>query len=93
METALGLLAGTCTTLSFLPQVVRTLRTHHARDLSGAWLLIFGFGTATWLVYGVLTSDIAVAAANAVTFALVAMLIVAKFTASPSPTMASPTGS
>jgi MtN3 and saliva related transmembrane protein len=83
--TALGLLAGTCTTLSFLPQVIRTLRTGHARDLSAAWLLIFGFGTTTWLVYGVLRSDIAVAAANAVTFALVMILIVAKYTVSPPP--------
>jgi MtN3 and saliva related transmembrane protein len=42
--TILGLIAGTCTTLSFLPQVIRTLRTRHARDLSAAWLLIFGLG-------------------------------------------------
>jgi MtN3 and saliva related transmembrane protein len=83
--TALGLLAGTLTTLSFLPQVIRTMRTRHARDLSAAWLLIFGLGTATWLVYGVLTSDIAVAAANAVTFALVMTLIVAKYTAGAPP--------
>jgi MtN3 and saliva related transmembrane protein len=82
--TALGLLAGTCTTLSFLPQVIRTLRTRHAGDLSAAWLLIFGVGTAAWLVYGVLRSDVAVAAANAVTFALVLVLIVAKYTVSPS---------
>ncbi len=81
--TALGLFAGTLTTLSFLPQVIRTLRTRHAGDLSAAWLLIFGLGTATWLVYGILRSDIAVAAANAVTFGLVMVLIVAKYTISP----------
>jgi MtN3 and saliva related transmembrane protein len=81
--TALGLFAGTLTTLSFLPQVIRTLRTRHAGDLSGAWLLIFGLGTATWLVYGILRSDLAVAVANAVTFGLVATLIVAKYTTSP----------
>jgi MtN3 and saliva related transmembrane protein len=80
LTTILGLIAGTCTTLSFLPQVVRTLRTRHARDLSAAWLLIFGLGTALWLIYGILRSDIAVAAANGVTFALVLTLIVAKYT-------------
>ncbi len=83
--TALGLLAGVCTTLSFLPQVVRTLRTRHARDLSAAWLLIFGFGTFTWLVYGVLRSDVPVAAANGVTLVLVLTLIVAKYTITPHP--------
>ena len=83
MTTILGLCAGACTTLSFLPQVIRTLRTRHARDLSAAWLLIFGLGTALWLTYGLIKSDIAVALANGVTFALVMVLIVAKYTLAP----------
>jgi MtN3 and saliva related transmembrane protein len=81
--TILGLIAGACTTLSFLPQVIRTLKTRHARDLSAAWLMIFGLGTALWLTYGILKSDIAVALANGVTFGLVMMLIVAKYTMKP----------
>ncbi|HJZ37638.1 MAG TPA: SemiSWEET transporter [Solirubrobacterales bacterium] len=81
--TILGLIAGTCTTLSFLPQVIRTLRTRHARDLSAAWLLIFGLGTALWLTYGLLKSDISIALANGVTFGLVMILIVAKYTLAP----------
>ncbi|MBS1892750.1 MAG: SemiSWEET transporter [Actinobacteria bacterium] len=83
--TALGLFAGACTTLSFLPQVIRTLRTRHAGDLSAAWLLIFSVGTAAWLTYGILRSDLAVAAANGVTFVLVMMLVVAKFTTTAPP--------
>jgi MtN3 and saliva related transmembrane protein len=81
--TILGLIAGTCTTLSFLPQVIRTLKTRHARDLSAAWLLIFGLGTALWLAYGILKSDVAVAGANGVTFILVMTLVVAKYTMQP----------
>jgi MtN3 and saliva related transmembrane protein len=81
--TALGLFAGACTTLSFLPQVIRTLKTRHARDLSAAWLLIFGLGTALWLTYGILKSDFAVALANGVTFCLVMTLVVAKYTMKP----------
>jgi MtN3 and saliva related transmembrane protein len=81
--TVLGLFAGACTTLSFLPQVIRTLRTRHAGDLSAAWLLIFSVGTAAWLIYGILRSDVAVAGANGVTFVLVMMLVVAKFTTTP----------
>jgi MtN3 and saliva related transmembrane protein len=91
--TTLGLIAGTCTTLSFLPQVIRTLRTRHAGDLSAAWLLIFGLGTTMWLIYGVLRSDVAVAAANAVTFALVLTLVVAKFAGRPTGPTASQRGS
>jgi MtN3 and saliva related transmembrane protein len=81
--TILGLIAGACTTLSFLPQVIRTLQTRHARDLSAAWLLIFGLGTALWLTYGLLRSDIAVALANGVTFCLVMTLVIAKYTMRP----------
>jgi MtN3 and saliva related transmembrane protein len=81
--TTLGLFAGMCTTLSFLPQVIRTLRTRHAGDLSAAWLLIFGLGTMAWTLYGILGSDVAVIAANSVTFFLVLTLTVAKFTTSP----------
>jgi MtN3 and saliva related transmembrane protein len=81
--TILGLIAGACTTLSFLPQVIRTLKTRHARDLSAIWLLVFGLGTALWLTYGILRSDVAVASANGVTFLLVMTLIVAKYTLKP----------
>lgn len=81
--TILGLIAGACTTLSFLPQVVRTLQIRHASDLSAAWLMIFGLGTALWLTYGILKSDIAVALANGITFCLVVTLVVAKYTMKP----------
>jgi MtN3 and saliva related transmembrane protein len=81
--TILGLIAGTLTTLSFLPQVIRTLRTRHAADLSAAWLFTFALGTGCWLVYGILKGDIAVALANGVTSGLVLILIVAKYTIKP----------
>ncbi|MBS1881970.1 MAG: hypothetical protein JSS97_03315, partial [Actinobacteria bacterium] len=58
--TLLGLFAGACTTISFLPQVVRTLRTRHAADLSLTWLLIFALGVGSWCIYGVLKSDITI---------------------------------
>jgi MtN3 and saliva related transmembrane protein len=82
--TIIGLIAGTLTTISFLPQVIRTLRTRHAADLSAAWLFTFATGTACWLTYGILRSDVAVGAANLVTFVLVLILVVAKYTVDPS---------
>jgi MtN3 and saliva related transmembrane protein len=76
--TTLGLLAGALTTLSFLPQVIRTMRTGSARDLSWGWLVLFGTGVAGWLVYGAWTRDLAIAATNAVTITLVGALVVLK---------------
>lgn len=74
----LGLLAGTLTTVSFLPQLVRTVRTGSARDLSWGWLLLFGAGITGWLVYGAGSNDIAITATNAVTGTLVGVLAVMK---------------
>jgi MtN3 and saliva related transmembrane protein len=72
--TVLGLLAGALTTLSFLPQVVRTFRTGSAGDLSWGWLLLFGTGVAAWLTYGAMTADLAITVTNAVTFTLISAL-------------------
>lgn len=72
--TFLGLFAGTLTTLSFLPQVMRTLRTRSARDLSWGWLLLFGAGVTSWLLYGLFTADLPVTASNGITVVLVGLL-------------------
>ena len=76
--TVLGLLAGACTTTSFLPQVVRTIRTGHATDISWGWLALFTCGVAGWLAYGVIKSDLAIAVTNAITLALVITLVLLK---------------
>ena len=67
----LGIFAGLLTTAAFVPQVVKTWRTRQARDFSWLWLAMFSTGIAAWLCYGILISDVAIIAANAVTLALV----------------------
>ena len=37
--TILGLVVATCTTISYLPQVIRTIKTKHTKDLSLATYL------------------------------------------------------
>ncbi|MEV4320582.1 SemiSWEET transporter [Actinocrispum sp. NPDC049592] len=76
--TVLGLFAGALTTLSFLPQVIRTIRTRSARDLSWLWLLMMSAGIGAWFVYGLLGSDVPVMAANGLTLVLVGTLAVLK---------------
>ena len=76
--TVLGLLAGACTTASFLPQVVRTFRTGSATDISWGWLALFCTGVGGWLAYGLIKSDVAIALTNAITLALVLALVVLK---------------
>jgi len=73
--TALGLIAGTLTTLSFAPQVVRAWRTRSTADLSLAMLIIFLAGILLWLAYGVVKEDLAIIAANSVTAVLIGLIL------------------
>ncbi len=73
--TALGYVAGALTTLSFLPQVVRSARARSAAGLSWLWLVCFGAGVGAWLVYGIARSDPALIAANSATLLAVLVLV------------------
>jgi MtN3 and saliva related transmembrane protein len=73
--TALGFIAGTMTTLSFLPQVIRSYRARSAASFSWGWLVLFAGGVGAWLCYGVFRSDPALVLTNAVTLLLVVTLI------------------
>ncbi|WP_332448698.1 SemiSWEET family sugar transporter [Methanoculleus sp.] len=73
--TALGLIAGTLTTLSFAPQVIRARRTRSTADISLATLVVLLAGVLLWLAYGVVRADPAIIAANAVTAGLIGLLL------------------
>lgn len=75
----LGLIAGACTTIAFLPQVIKTWKSRSAKDLSLSMFSIFTIGVGLWLVYGILDQNIPVMAANLITLMLAATLLVFKF--------------
>ncbi len=66
----IGYMAAFCTTISFLPQAIKTIRTKDTSGISLLMYAVFTLGTALWLTYGILSSQWPVAAANAVTFVL-----------------------
>ena len=74
--TALGLLAATLTTVSFLPQVIKTWKAKSAEDLSIGTFSLLCTGVFCWLVYGLLIDDLPVILANAVTLVLVVAVLV-----------------
>ena len=78
MISILGFIAGTLTTLSFVPQVHKAWRTRRCEDLSYGMLLTFGLGVVLWLVYGLLVAAAPIIVANAVTLALIVILLVMK---------------
>jgi MtN3 and saliva related transmembrane protein len=76
--TAIGLLAASLTTFSFLPQVIRTLKTRDTRAISTGMYAAFVTGVGLWLVYGALTRDLPLIAANTITFVLAFTVLVLK---------------
>ncbi len=50
---SIGSIAAVCTTVSFVPQLVRVWRRKSAHDISLTMFLMFSFGVACWLIYGV----------------------------------------
>ena len=73
--TLLGFLAGTLTTLSFVPQVHKAWRSKRCDDLSLGMLLAFGAGVLLWLIYGLLVRASPIIVANAITLALIMVLL------------------
>ena len=74
----LGLMAGTLTTASFIPQVWKIWKTRSARDLSWGMVAVFTVGTFLWLLYGIGVGAASIITANAITFALSLAICVMK---------------
>jgi MtN3 and saliva related transmembrane protein len=70
-----GLVAGACTTIAFLPQVIKTWKTKTAKDLSLGMFSFFCFGVLLWLIYGIMMRDIPVIVANLFTLVLASTLL------------------
>jgi len=80
METTIliGYMAGTLTTISFLPQVIRSWKTRSTHDISFLMLSLFGLGMLLWAVYGFHIGSLPIILANVITFALVLVLLAMK---------------
>jgi len=78
--TLVGLAAGFCTTVAFLPQVVKTWKSKSAKDLSLGMYSIFCTGVLLWLIYGIMISDLPVILANAITLILAVSILFFKLT-------------
>jgi MtN3 and saliva related transmembrane protein len=73
--TSLGLIAGACTTLATVPQIVHSVRTGRMADVSLTTLLMFAFGVTLWMVYGIVIQALPVVLWNAVSLVLYLVLI------------------
>lgn len=76
--TILGLVAATMTTVSFLPQVIKIMKSKNTRDISLPMYALFTTGLALWFTYGIVTNDLPVIISNGITVVLAASILVMK---------------
>ncbi|MDA3928913.1 MAG: SemiSWEET transporter [Prolixibacteraceae bacterium] len=76
--TIIGLLAATLTTVSFIPQAIKVIKTKQTKDLSLTMYSAFTLGIFLWLIYGIMTKDAPIIVANVVTAILASIILIMK---------------
>lgn len=74
----LGYISATLTTIAFLPQIIKTIKTKSAKDVSMGMFVLFTSGVFLWIIYGFLTGSKPVLIANLVIFCLALSQIILK---------------
>lgn len=77
-EEFFGFLAAVLTTAAFLPQLVKTIKTKKAEDVSLLTLIMFIFGVCSWIVYGYKISSTPIMTANLITLFLNLLILISK---------------
>lgn len=70
-----GLLAGTCTSISLLPQLIKTIKEKNGGDISYVMLAILLIGLGLWIWYGILKEDYPIIITNSISFILNMLVI------------------
>ena len=73
-----GYFAAILTTAAFLPQLIKTLSTKKADDVSLITLIMFISGVLSWIIYGYKISSMPILIANLITFILNLFILISK---------------
>jgi len=71
----IGLFAGTCVTISVIPQILKVWRTKKVKAISLKTFSILTFGIGVWIVYGILKKDLPIIITNGVSFCLNLLMV------------------
>jgi MtN3 and saliva related transmembrane protein len=77
----LGYAAATLTTVSFVPQAIKTLRSGDTAAISLPMYLLFTSGVALWGAYGLVRGDGPLVVANAITLVSAGLILQSKLRA------------
>jgi MtN3 and saliva related transmembrane protein len=73
-----GYVAATLTTLAFVPQAIKTIRSRDTRSISLGMYVVFTIGLAFWLVYGIVLHSWPMILSNTVTLGLSSTILALK---------------
>mgnify|MGYP001311734162 CR=1 FL=1 len=73
-----GYFAAILTTLAFIPQLIKTIKTRKAEDVSLVTLIMFLTGVLSWIIYGYKISSTPILLANIITFILNLLILIFK---------------
>lgn len=73
-----GYVAATLTTVAFIPQAVKTLKTKDTRSISLGMYIVFTVGVGFWLMYGIYLHSLPMIVSNVITLALAAAILAMK---------------
>jgi MtN3 and saliva related transmembrane protein len=74
----IGFIAASLTTLSFLPQAIKTISSRDVTGISTVMYVLFTAGVAFWLLYGILIGNCVIIVANFITLILAGTVLVIK---------------
>lgn len=74
----IGIIAGACTTMSFVPQIIKIIKTKHVRDISLMMYTVLTTGVFLWLIYGIFLDEFPIILANGVAFCLCLSVVIMK---------------
>jgi MtN3 and saliva related transmembrane protein len=73
--TLIGIVAGVCTSISLLPQLIKIIKTKKAEDISYVMLIFLFLGVGAWVWYGMEKNDYPIIITNSFSF-LVNILVI-----------------
>lgn len=71
----IGNIAAVLTSVSFLPQAIKIIKTKDTKSISLPMYIMFVIGIALWLVYGFMRDDMPLILANIVTLTLSGLIL------------------
>ncbi|MDB5224291.1 MAG: hypothetical protein JWN83_2958 [Chitinophagaceae bacterium] len=74
-----GIGAGILTSVSMLPQIIKTFKEKNVEDLSMVMILVLMSGIGCWIWYGILRRDLPIIFTNCFSFLLNAILLFLRF--------------